>query len=205
MEWLILIAAFLIGALPFGYFVPKLLRGVDIRTIGSRNPGFTNVYRAVGTGPGLVVLLADIGKGIVAVLLARAVGGGAIPVLAGIAAIAGHVWTPFLGFRGGKGVATAAGVFATLVPAATFICLGLFVLVVGLSRYISLGSVVAAVCLPIAVVVLARIRSAPVPGYELGIAVLVALLIVVRHRENLRRLFAGEENRFSFHRSGGDR
>ena len=204
MEWSILVVAFLVGAVPFGYIVPKLARGIDIRTVGSGNPGFTNVYRAVGTGPGLVVLLADIGKGIAAVLLGRAFGGGALPVVAGVAAIAGHIGTPFLRFRGGKGVATAAGVFITLLPLETAICLALFALVVGLSRYVSLGSVVAAVGLPIAVVVVARARDGALPTYELIVAALVAVIIVLRHRDNLRRLFAGEENRFSFHRRGGN-
>jgi glycerol-3-phosphate acyltransferase PlsY len=195
--------AFLLGSIPFGYLVPRLARGVDIRSVGSGNPGFTNVYRAAGPGLGIAVLLADAAKGVFAVLAGRALAGPNGAVLAGLAAIAGHVATPFLGFRGGKGVATTAGVFFTLLPLEAAVVLFLFFVVVGVSRYVSLGSVSAAAALPLSIVVgdAARGRPLRVPLFLLALS--AAALIIWRHRANLRRLAAGTESRFRFRRGGG--
>lgn len=196
-----LLMAYAVGSIPVGYLVPKLASGIDIRRVGSGNPGFTNVYRAAGAGAGTVVLAADIGKGIVAVLLARSFGAGETgSVLAGLAAIVGHVTSPFLGFRGGKGVATAAGVFVTLLPLETAICLLLFGAVVAATRYVSLGSVTAAVALPALTGVFPLLRGTPFRTAHFLMAAAVAVMIVVRHRANLGRLMAGNENRFSFRR-----
>ncbi|MFH1277037.1 MAG: glycerol-3-phosphate 1-O-acyltransferase PlsY [Candidatus Eisenbacteria bacterium] len=196
-----MLLAYAVGSIPVGYLVPKLASGIDIRRVGSGNPGFTNVYRAAGAGPGVVVLVADIGKGILAVLLARSFGAGETgSVLAGLAAIAGHVTTPFLGFRGGKGVATTVGVFFTLLPLETVICLLLFGAVVAATRYVSLGSVVMAIALPLLTGLVPALRGRPFRTAHFVMAAAVAVMIVVRHRANLGRLRAGKENRFSFRR-----
>lgn len=199
-----LILAYLAGSIPVGYLVPRLAAGIDIRAVGSGNPGFTNVYRAAGVLPGVIVLVLDIGKGVLAVSLARILGGGdGAAVLAGLAAIVGHMTTPFLRFRGGKGVATAAGVFFTLVPLATTIALLVFAVVVAATRYVSLGSMSAATSLPMLVAVLPRIRGEAFRMAPFLLTLAVAVLIVLRHRANLRRLLAGTESRFSFRRNGG--
>ncbi|MCP5116028.1 MAG: glycerol-3-phosphate 1-O-acyltransferase PlsY, partial [bacterium] len=145
----ILLAAYLIGSIPFAWIAGRMAR-IDIRAVGSGNIGASNVYRAVGPAAGILVLAADISKGVAAVWIARKWGGGGetILVLAGLAAIAGHTWTIFLHFRGGKGVATASGVLFSLVPMETSICLVLFLVCVAFGRMISLGSIVAAAALP---------------------------------------------------------
>jgi glycerol-3-phosphate acyltransferase PlsY len=202
MAFVAVACAFLLGSIPFGYLVPRLARGVDVRSVGSGNPGFTNVYRAVGPGLGIAVLLADAAKGVFAVLVGRTLAGPNGAVLAGLAAIAGHVATPFLGFRGGKGVATTAGVFFTLLPLEAAAVLALFVVVVGASRYVSLGSVSAAAALPLSILVGDAVRGRPLRTPLFFLALAAAALIVWRHRANLRRLAAGTENRFRFGRGG---
>ncbi|MBM3321742.1 MAG: glycerol-3-phosphate 1-O-acyltransferase PlsY [Candidatus Eisenbacteria bacterium] len=199
-----LLAAFLLGSIPFGYLVPRLARGIDIRTVGSGNPGFTNVFRAAGPAPGIAVLLADAGKGVLAVLLGRALGEANGAAAAGVAAIAGHVWTPFLRFRGGKGVATAAGVFFVLLPLEAGIALAVFLAAVFSTRYVSLGSVLGAAALPASVAAIDALRDGPIRVGALLVSLLVTALVVWRHRENVRRLLAGTENRFCF-RKGNDR
>jgi len=186
--------AFLLGAVPFSWLLARMIRGVDIRGVGSGNIGATNVARSIGLGPGLLALALDVAKGSAAVLLARwlLAGDARLPVLeviAGGMAILGHNFTPFLRFRGGKGVATGAGVFGVLAPWALLGAVLVFVLVVAIGRMVSLGSVLAAVSLPIAVLALGGRR-------EIGvISVLVAVLVIVRHRANLQRILAGKENR----------
>lgn len=201
MPALLLVAAFLLGSIPVGYILPKLIRGIDVRTTGSGNTGFTNVYRAAGVVLGTIVLVVDMGKGALAVYLARAGGGGeGLAVLAGFAAIAGNVWSPFLRFRGGKGAATAGGVFFTLIPIETAISLLLFIAVVGATRFVSLGSITAVAALPASLIVIARLRHTPVSIPALGLTLLVTVLIVLRHRSNIRRLLDGTESRFLFRR-----
>jgi glycerol-3-phosphate acyltransferase PlsY len=202
MVLLAIVAGFLLGSIPFAYLVPKLARGIDIRKRGSGNPGFTNVYRAVGPGLGTIVLVADIGKGVLAALVGRWLAGENGAVSGGFAGIAGHVWSPFLGFRGGKGVATAAGVFFTILPLEAGISLAVFLLAVGTSRFISLGSVAAAVTLPLAVFALDRFRGEPTRRLHLLFTIPVALLILWRHRANIGRLLTGTESRFRLRRGG---
>jgi glycerol-3-phosphate acyltransferase PlsY len=197
---LALLAAFLVGSIPFGYLVPRWAGGIDIRTVGSKNPGFTNVYRAVGPGRGTIVLLLDVGKGVLAALLGRWLASGEAGVFTGLAGIAGHVWSPFLRFRGGKGVATTAGVFLTILPVEAVIALVVFLLVAGSTRFVSLGSVTAAAVLPIAVFALDRLRGGEPRRLQLFLAVAVALLILWRHRTNMTRLIEGTESRFRFRR-----
>jgi glycerol-3-phosphate acyltransferase PlsY len=195
------------GSLPFGLWVGRLTRRVDVRTLGSGNLGATNVYRSLGPPAGIATLVLDMAKGALPVLLIpRGTSGASFPggpewcaIAAGIAAVLGHAWTFLAAFRGGKGVATAGGVMLTLAPLATAIALVIFVSVVVSTRYISLGSVISAALFP-AVVAFLSPRGVHQPVFALS--VVLALLIVIRHRSNLRRLARGEERRFSLTRGG---
>lgn len=179
-----------VGSLPIGYLLARLLRGVDLRRVGSGNVGAANVYRATGLGFAVVVLLLDMTKGATSVVLAaRLAGGTAAPAAAAVAAVLGHIYPIWLRFRGGKGVATAAGAFALLAPLATALAAITFVGAIWMTRYISLGSLVATATLP----ALAWLTDAPVPVVVGG--VIAALVIVERHRGNVARLQAGTERR----------
>lgn len=207
MEIVLVLGSYLLGAIPFAYIVTKFAMGIDIRTVGSRNVGFTNVYRTAGPGPGILVLIGDIGKGAAAVWLARRLGGTEwVLVIAGMLAIIGHSWTVFLNFQGGKGVATACGVLFSLMPLEGVVCLALFIAVVAFSRMVSLGSVVAAAALPFVHMAVSFARDVPVPPAYFFFCVLVAALVLVRHRANLARIAAGTENKFRFRpeRRGGE-
>lgn len=185
----IVLVGFAIGSLPFGYLVARR-RGVDLRRSGSGNVGATNAYRTVGLAIAIAVMVFDVAKGAGAVLVATRLGGGsATPAAAGVAAILGHVYPPWLGFRGGKGVATATGVFAMLAPWAVLVAAGAFVVTVWMTRYVSLGSVVACAAVASTTVLF----DAPVPVVVAGIV--AAAVIVGRHRANLGRLVAGTERR----------
>jgi acyl phosphate:glycerol-3-phosphate acyltransferase len=181
--------------MPWGYWLPLLLRGVDIRTLGSGNPGATNVWRSLGFRLGIAVALLDIAKGAAAALLGLWLGGDLVGVLAGVAAMIGH-WRPlFLGFaRGGKMVATTGGVALAVAPLAALSAAGVWLLVFFLSRYASLASIVAAVSLPLWALLFDS--SWPVVAFTAG----AALAIIALHRTNVRRLLAGEENRIQLRR-----
>jgi acyl phosphate:glycerol-3-phosphate acyltransferase len=195
--------AYLSGSLPWGLWVGRFARGVDVRTLGSGNLGATNVYRSLGPGLGVLTLLLDLAKGALPVwLLPHAAFAAAFPggpewcrLAVGFAAVAGHVWTFLAGFRGGKGVATTAGVLLALAPAAFGVFVLVFLLVVAVTRFISLGSTLGAAAFAVALGFIAPggLRS---PTFLLGL--LLALLVVFRHRDNFRRLLRGEERRFSF-------
>ena len=179
-----------LGSLPLGYLVASRLKGIDLRRVGSRNVGAANVYRTAGLAIALLVVAVDIAKGASSVLFAaRFTTGSAQPVAAGVAAILGHMYPIWLRFHGGKGVATACGVFWMLAPLATAIAATLFVLTVWISRYVSLGSIVATIALP----TLAWFTDKPVP--IVAGALVAAALIVERHRTNLGRLHDGTERR----------
>lgn len=194
---------YLSGSLPWGLWLGRWFRGVDVRTMGSRNLGATNVYRSLGPALGIPTLVLDIAKGALPVALVprlaltEAFPGGRewCMMAVAVAAVAGHVWTCFAAFRGGKGVATTAGVLLALAPIAFAVFVAVFVLTVALTRYISLGSVLGSVAFAIALGLVARggVRS---PSFALG--ALLALLVIVRHRQNLARLARGTERRFSF-------
>jgi glycerol-3-phosphate acyltransferase PlsY len=199
---LCVLAGYLSGSLPWGLWIGRLARGVDVRTLGSGNLGATNVYRTLGPSLGLLTLALDIAKGALPVWLVPAAGFAAgfpggqewCRLAVGLAAVAGHVWTFLAGFRGGKGVATTVGVLLALAPAACAVFAAVFVVVVGVTRYVSLGSILGAVAF---VVTLAFSPGAGPrsPTFLLGAA--LALLLVLRHRDNLLRLAQGRESRFS--------
>lgn len=208
-----ILGAYLLGSIPFGLLVGKLA-GTDVREHGSGNIGFTNVVRVCGFARGLPVLILDVAKGAAPVLLAARFGPDilgdapdwAAPTLAvvcGLAAVLGHNFTVFLRFRGGKGVATSAGVLLALMPAATACALAVFLLTLAATRYVSVSSTCAAVA-----VVIARLLSADAPLSREALPAtaltwLVCLLVVVRHRANYRRLLAGTENRIGRKREAG--
>ncbi len=192
-----LCAAYLLGSIPTGVLVVRLTRGTDVRRQGSGNVGATNVYRVSGKLPGLFVLVVDLLKGWAPVALAAdpvaALGAGlpaaGVKILLGVAAVGGHIWNPFLQFKGGKGVATALGVLLGLDPRVGLICLAIWIGVALLTRYVSVASVSAAFCAPFLISLLGLPTS-----WTLG-AIAVALAIIARHRPNLLRLLHGEENR----------
>jgi glycerol-3-phosphate acyltransferase PlsY len=191
----LIVAAYLLGSAPTGLTLGRVVAGVDVRTVGSHRTGATNVQRALGTRAGALVLLLDFGKGLVAVVAVRAItGNDYLAVIAGLAAVIGHVWPLFAGFRGGRGVATAAGVLAPFAPWALAITLGLMIITVVVTRYVSLGSMVAATAAAVVVAILWRHVS---PDADAGLlaAVLAGSLILARHADNLHRLLHGRETK----------
>lgn len=183
--------AYLLGAIPFGVVVAKVLGGRDPRTVGSGNIGATNVSRALGKKAGVATLLLDAAKGFAPVFAAAALfKGGQVPALVGLAAFLGHLFPVYLRFKGGKGVATAAGVFLACAPWGLALSALAFGLIVWRTRWVSLGSMVSAALLPVFSVLLGY-----PPEYAwLGAA--VAVLTIIKHCENIKRLIAGNENRF---------
>jgi glycerol-3-phosphate acyltransferase PlsY len=179
-----ILIGYLVGSLPIGYLVAQAAGGIDLRRVGSGNVGAANVYRTGGRRMGIAVMLADAAKGAAAVLLA---GSGTAAVAAGVAAVVGHVYPVWLGFKGGKGVATASGVFGVLAPWPTLIAAIAFGLTVARTRFVSLGSIVAAALLPILEWSMPGLRSV-----DIG-ATLVAALILFRHRGNVARLWSRTE------------
>jgi len=188
-EIIAVIAAYFMGSIPFAHLLSRR-RGIDLRTVGSGNVGATNVLRTVGVRAAMLAMLLDAVKGTVAVLVAqRLTTGVAPPVAAGLASVIGHVYPVWLRFRGGKGVATAAGAFAVLTPGALGVAAAVFLLTVGLTRFISVGSIAGALTLA----GWALASDAPT-GVGVGAAV-AALLVIHGHRTNLARLVAGTERR----------
>ena len=188
---LVVIVAYLIGSIPFGYLIVRGKAGADIRETGSGGTGATNVSRRVGKVAGVVTLVLDALKGAAAVLIAGAVSGDDwVIAAAAIAVLVGHIFPVWLGFRGGKGVATGAGVFFVIAPVALLLAGIVFLAIVFLTRYVSLGSMVAAATIPLFVWV--QRGSQPL----LLAAILGALLIVFAHRGNIGRLAHGTESQF---------
>ena len=189
MVAVILLAGYLIGSIPFALILTRRW-GTDLRRVGSGNLGAANVMRASGVTAGVVVAVLDMAKGAASVWLAARVGDGAeLPAAAGLAAIIGHVYPIWLRFRGGKGVATACGVFSMLTPLAVPFALAIFAAVVWLTKYISLGSVLAAIALP----PMAYALGSPTPAVLAAVA--ASAIIVFRHRSNVLRLRTGTERR----------
>jgi glycerol-3-phosphate acyltransferase PlsY len=196
-EALAVLGGYVLGSLPFGYWVPRLVRGEDIRTKGSGNVGASNVFRVYGRSLGIPVALLDVAKGFAAASLGLWAGGALVGVLAGAAAMIGHARPVFMGFqRGGKMVATAGGATFALAPLAAFVCIGVWLVVFLVTRFASLASIVTAGMLAVLVVAL---------GYEWPIAVFGvagAIAVIALHHANIRRLFAGTEHRFELRRPG---
>ena len=192
---LVLAAAYLIGAIPFGYLIVRVKSGRDVRTMGSGNIGATNVLRTTGRGLGVLTLLLDIAKGTLAVWLAdRALDGSVFWMsMTALAVMAGHAFPVFLKFRGGKAVASFVGAFLYLTPVPLLATLLVFVFTVAISKYISLGSVVAAACFPLAVFLIEH-----PPAVVIAAATIAGGFIVWRHRSNIERMRAGNEHLFSF-------
>lgn len=193
------LAAYVLGSIPFGLIFAKVFGGADIRKSGSGNIGATNVTRVVGPLAGILTLILDIAKGAGAVMLAEKLSndGATWMMVAAFAALAGHCFPVWLKFKGGKGVATAAGVFLMLSPLACLAALILFLLVVIFWRYVSLGSVSAAAAMPLLIYFLWAPRHAPPLAVTVG-ALAASLLIIYKHRGNLQRLVEGAEPKFSF-------
>ena len=193
---LILIIAYLIGSIPFGYLIVRTKRAGDVRQIGSGGTGATNVSRRAGKAAGVLTLLLDAAKGAAAVLIAQNVSGSDwVKAVAAIVVIVGHIFPVWLGFRGGKGVATGVGVFLVLAPIA-LLCAGIvFVSIVFFTRYVSLGSITAAVLIPL-FVWLQNVFVEPLADLRplLTAAIIGALLILFAHRGNIGRLAQGTES-----------
>jgi glycerol-3-phosphate acyltransferase PlsY len=184
------LVSYLLGSIPTGLWLGKALRGVDIREHGSKNIGATNTMRVLGKGLGALALAGDMGKGLLAVLLvARLSPASYAPLTCGLAAIVGHTASLFCKFRGGKGVATAGGVFFGLCPIPACIALGVFILVVSVTRMVSAASIAAATALITAIYILPADRPLRI------VVTVVALLVILRHRTNIQRILKGNENK----------
>jgi len=199
---LLLAIAYLIGSIPTSIIAGKVTRGIDIRDYGSRNPGATNTFRVLGKKIGIAVGLIDIFKGFFTVFFLPSL----LPpdpwatdelrrLFSGCAAVAGHIWTVFAGFKGGKGVGTSCGVFLGLAPIPSLITVAVWCLLTFGTGYVSLGSIAAAVVLPVSVIaegILVNDISVPVSA----VSVILGIIVIYRHRSNISRLLRGEENRF---------
>lgn len=195
--------AYLIGGIPTSFIAGKL-KGIDITKHGSGNSGATNALRVLGTKIGVTVMLFDAFKGVVAILAGRWIlsmfsveTSQVFDITLGVTAILGHVFSIYLKFKGGKGVATAAGVYALLSPIAMLIALGVFIIVVAISRYVSLGSILAAIVLLVSQLVMNYLN-----GFQqlpiLILTLFVALFIIIKHKQNIGRLLKGNENKLVF-------
>lgn len=182
-----ILLGYAVGSLPIGFLVAQSAGGVDLRRVGSGNVGATNVYRSTNLATAIAVMLADVAKGAIAVLIA---GGGTNAAAAGVAAVIGHIYPVWLRFRGGKGVATASGVFGVLTPLPTIAAAAAFLMVVARWRFVSLGSIVATIVLPVVEWFTPGARAV-----DIG-ATIVAALILFRHRGNIMRLWSRTEHAF---------
>jgi len=190
-EILLVLAAYIVGSIPTGLLLSKAVGGVDIRTMGSGNIGATNAYRTMGRKVGILTLIGDSLKGVLPVVAANAFGFPDLVIaLAGIAAFLGHIFPLFLKFKGGKGVATALGVFIAVSPVAVLCSLGVFSVVLYAWRFVSLASITAAAMMP---VFIALIDRRPV---VVAMSVVIAATVIIKHSDNIKRLKNGTENRF---------
>lgn len=213
LYFIVAVVSYLLGSVPFGYLLVRIFRGEDIRQTGSGNIGATNVARSGAKGLGIATLVLDALKGALAVWLAALIAASkynlcgdffqnpCVPALrlmsfAALCAVLGHVYPVWLRFKGGKGVATALGVFCVLFPKAILVALAIFILVVAVTRYVSLGSILGAIAFPVAA---HFIQNAD--WLSLLLASGVSLIIVLKHHQNIGRLLAGTENRFGATRS----
>jgi len=210
---IIAVLSYLVGSIPTSIIVAKARRGIDIRQYGSGNAGGTNVFRVLGWKAGLFVIMMDMAKGLVATMLVSRLMYGPFPfenrtpfddftvvqIIAGCAAILGHIWTLFAGFRGGKGIATAGGMLIGVAPIEVAVSLGVFALVFLISHYVSLGSLSAAVAFPLTMFFRENVFMVEIEGYNTLIffSIGISLLIIYTHRANIQRLLRGTENRIT--------
>ena len=210
----ILTLSYLIGSIPTSIIVSKALKGIDIRHYGSGNAGGTNVMRVLGWKQGLFVIVLDALKGVLAVIVIARLHSGNVPfenvtpfddftlvqIMAGIAAVIGHIWTVFAGFKGGKGIATALGMLLMIVTIDMLVAVGVFIIVVTLSRYVSLGSILAAIAVPLTLIVRENIFHVDIVGYNtlLPFVILTSLIVIYTHRKNVVRILNGSESKLSF-------
>lgn len=190
------VGSYLIGSIPVGLLVARMAGGIDPRTVGSGRTGGTNALRALGREPAAIVVAGDILKGAVPVLAARVTGGPTIEVICASAAVAGAIWSIFAGFRSGRGVATLAGTMLALQPLAILIVAPIFVGVVLVSRFVSLGSLLGAAALLPASLVVGVLAPGAVPVQHLVFAVVGPALVWIAHADNIDRLIHGTERRF---------
>jgi acyl phosphate:glycerol-3-phosphate acyltransferase len=218
---LIIILSYIVGSIPTGLLVSKYIKGIDIRKHGSGNIGSTNVMRTLGWKLGLLVQTGDIVKGLIAVLLIARLHYGDFPfnnrtpfdditvvqIIAGLAAVLGHIFSVFLNFRGGKGINTAAGMLVGIAPIDISIALGVFILVLFSTGYVSLGSLSAATAFPSTLFIRYNIFHVDIPSYHTLIlfSIATSLLLFYAHRSNIKRLLQGQENRFNRFRILGRR
>ena len=214
---LIVIVCYLIGAIPTALIVSKNFFGFDIRERGSGNSGSTNAFRTLGWKAGVVVQIVDIGKGVLAVVAASFIYNGVLPFnnqtpfqditlirfIGASSAIVGHIWSCFAGFRGGKGVNAALGAFMSIAPVDTAVAVGIFLVVVLLSGYISLGSIMAAFAFPTTMIVRYNILGVAIDHYHTLIicSIVLSALLIFAHRSNIVRLLRGTEHRFKLFRA----
>ncbi len=210
----IVILSYLVGSIPTSILVTRWVKNIDIRNYGSGNAGGTNVMRVLGWKYGVFVISLDALKGAFAVILISRLYLGSFPfpnatpfddftlvqIIAGLAAVLGHIWTIFADFKGGKGIATALGFLITLITVDMLLAIAVFIIVVSISKYISLGSIISAVSVPLIVVIRENIFGAQIQGYQtiLPFCILIALIVIYTHRANLLRLINGKENRINF-------
>ena len=194
-------AAYLLGSIPVGYVLVRIFRRQDIRTMGSGNIGATNVLRSEGKGLGAATFILDAVKGAAAVLLGAAIAGSVLPsvpqrnvmAVAALFAVLGHMFPLWLKFRGGKGVATGLGVFLVAAPLAALTALAVFALTIAITRYVSLGSILGAASFPVFAYFMVHGER---PAFFVAVQAAVALLIIIKHYPNIRRLMTGNEHRF---------
>ncbi len=185
-----IIIGYLLGSIPTGIIITKWFRGIDIRNYGSGSMGATNVLRTTGKKAAAIVFAVDILKGVLSILIAQSLSGSPWWVgLAGLMAVVGHNFPIFSQFRGGKGVATALGIFISLFPLSTLMALGLWIICIAVWRYVSLGSIITAALIPVLSLITIK------PGPYLLFTCLISLLIIYRHKDNIKRLLEGKESK----------
>ena len=216
---IVAVLSYLLGSIPTAIIVAKRVRGIDIRQYGSGNAGGTNVIRVLGWKVGVFVILVDMAKGLFATMVLARLMYGAMPfenrtpfddftvvqLIAGCAAILGHVWTLFAGFKGGKGIATAGGMLIGIAPVEVAVSFGVFALVFLISHYVSLGSLSAAITFPLTMFFRENLFMVDIEGYHTLIffSIGIAALVIYTHRTNIGRLIAGTESRMTSLRRGG--
>jgi len=210
----IVVLSYLVGSIPTSIIVTKFARGIDIREYGSGNAGGTNVMRVLGWKQGLFVILLDALKGVVVVVFIARLHYGSMPftnetpfddltliqIIAGVSAVVGHIWTVFAGFKGGKGIATALGMLLMISTIYMLIAIGVFVVVVTISRYVSLGSILGAIAVPLILFIRENIFNVHIANYNtiFPFVILISMIVIFTHRKNVVRLINGNESKLSF-------